>query len=316
MKYPNPLMALYTGIADAWAFPAEYIKLPEHQSIIDRLIRFQEYCDHPIYPIGAGRYTDDTEMTVANMKVLTYQDGPYKPIVFANAYVEEFLQGGSRKGYSRGFQAILEKVNTGEQLIKLLKTDSVGNGAAMRAHPIGVLKNISDVLEVATIQASVTHNTPDGLFSARAIALISHYAHYVDEPLHSWRLLDYCLSHLPKEDIDRFGYIFRTSREFRPVKATKSQSVAVDTVHAVLDLLICYANFPLRAILKEIIFLGGDTDTVAAITLGIISCRKQDPFESGLPPFMFVDLEGGDRKTGAKYLIDVGKRFMEKYNQP
>ena len=48
----------------------------------------------------------------------------------------------------------------------------------MRSGPIGIFPTIEKVIENATIQAAITHNTPDGIKAAIAAALMSHYFIY------------------------------------------------------------------------------------------------------------------------------------------
>jgi ADP-ribosylglycohydrolase len=45
----------------------------------------------------------------------------------------------------------------------------------MRAVPIGVYSTPEKVIDFATIQAAITHNTPDGVNAALGAALMSHY---------------------------------------------------------------------------------------------------------------------------------------------
>jgi ADP-ribosylglycohydrolase len=44
----------------------------------------------------------------------------------------------------------------------------------MRAVPIGVYSTPEKVIDFATIQAAITHNTPDGVNAALGAALMSH----------------------------------------------------------------------------------------------------------------------------------------------
>ena len=48
----------------------------------------------------------------------------------------------------------------------------------MRASPVGLFPKIEEVLEKTKLQASVTHDTPDGIQSAQAAALAVHYFAY------------------------------------------------------------------------------------------------------------------------------------------
>lgn len=313
MLFPNRYMLLFTGIGDAYAVPVEYVDREKHPELFVEVQKFQRYCKHPKYNLGAGQYTDDTEMSVANALVLIGNEPPYTARMFADAWVDEFRRGGQRKGYSHKFQEFLEKTRTGEEFLANINSNSNKNGAAMRAAVLGVLHTIPDVLEVATLQASITHNTPEGLFSARAVALMSHFALYENASLRG-DLQDYCLENLPREDEREFGYVFRTLWGNRPVISTPTESVAITTVHAVLSLVTRYAHFSLMRVLEEAIRLGGDTDSVAAIALSIAGSRMCTE-DIQLPPFMYVDLENGDPRTGARYLLNVGTRLMAKFNQ-
>lgn len=321
MKYPNPNMLLYIAIGDAYAAATEYIKLPEHQSVLDEALKFEKYCKHPIHTdLSPGRYTDDTEMSVANALVLIENKPPYTPLMFANAWVREFTRGGQRKGYSRKFQEFLECTKTGQEFLANINPNSNKNGAAMRSVPLGVLRTVPEVLEVATMQAAITHNTPEGLFSARAVALMSHYMLYEVEEDKDWYLhdlRDYCSSKLPEGDIKRFGEVFSIENSWgsRPVVGTQEESVAISTVRAVVQLLVSASALEtLMPMLKEVIYMGGDTDSVAAIALGIASGRRPKRELAGLPLFMPINLEHGNPKTGAKYLLDVGTQLMEKFS--
>jgi hypothetical protein len=48
----------------------------------------------------------------------------------------------------------------------------------MRAAPVGVLPTIAQVLASAGVQAAVTHDMAEGVNSARAAALMTHYFLY------------------------------------------------------------------------------------------------------------------------------------------
>ena len=300
-------------MGDAYAAPTEYLKFPGDEAVRDEALKFERYLNHPRHELGLGRYTDDTEMSVANALVLIENEPPYTPKMFADAWVREFARGGKRKGYSSKFQAFLERVKTGEEFLANIQPNSNKNGAAMRAVPFGVLRTVAEVLEVATMQAKITHDTPEGLFSARAVALMSHCAFYVECTCLRSFLPAYCLDNLPKEDIERFGYVFSEKWSGGPVRTTKRDSVAIATVHAVLEAVTGYPYYSLRPILAKIIEWGGDTDSVAAIALGIAGIRNQT--DTFLPDFIFYDLEQGNSETGANYLLDVGQRLIEKFEK-
>lgn len=302
MRYSNPNMLVYIAMADAYAVAVEY-----NNALESKCLEFQGYLAHPTHGLRPGTYTDDTEMSVANTQVLLQYNEPFSSLMFAEAYVLEFQRGGCRKGYSRGFQAVLERVHTGAELLSAIRPDSIKNGAAMRSVPFGILPKIERVLEVATLQASVTHDTPEGRFSARAVALMSYAALYEEIPLPG--LGGYCQQYLPEEDRRYFGHVFSQPWPGGPVKSSLGVSVAIATVQAVATVLA--QENSLMGILKQIIKWGGDTDSVAAIAWGIASARYQN---EQLPLFMVRDLEGGSDLTGVPHLRKLGTLLMYKYS--
>ncbi len=307
MKYPNPRMLLFIGLADAYAAATEYIKFPKDAEVLKEALEFKKFLAHPSLDHHAGFYTDDTEMSAANAHVLIENSAPLTPLMFADAYVREFLRGGKRKGYSASFQALLESgLTSGQELLAKIEPSSKRNGAAMRAVPLGVLKTVEEVLAVAEIQAKVTHNTHEGIFSARTVALMSHFALYEDKPLSG--LADYCFERLPLPDLQRFRKVFLHPWPGGPVQSNERDTVAITTVHAVMSLLT--QSSCLMDLLKKALQLGGDTDSVAAIAWGIASSRYQN---ETLPEFLALELEGGSPKTGAKYLCETSEALMAKY---
>ncbi len=307
MHFRNNRMLLFIGIADAYAAATEYIKLPEHESVLRAALIFTNYCAHPTHHESPGNYTDDTEMSCANARVLIAHSAPYSAEMFADAWVREFLRGGKRKGYSRRFQIFLELVNNGGEFLARIDPRSSKNGAAMRSVPFGALPIIDDVLSVATTQARITHDTPEGIFSARAVALMSHFALYETGSL--VELPEYCLRNLPAEDRARYDFVFTKPWPERRVRDYAEASIAITTVHAALDTII--RQHSLLNILERIIRLGGDTDSVAAIAWGVASARFQD---ERLPGFMRPYLESGSLTTGAEYLCSLGEQLMDKFD--
>lgn len=301
MLYPNPDMLLRIAQGDAYCMATEYVKLPRDQAIVDEALDFVHYCKHPTHNLPAGSYTDDTQMSIAVAEVIDAEqccglpDGDgflMDKMVFAVSFVRCFRRD-RRNGYSRNFQKFLESVYSGEEFLSKIKTDSDKNGAAMRAVPIGVLARPDIVLGVARNQARITHDTPGGILSAQAVALMSHYALYESMPLETEPLYDYCIKHLPAFDL----------LESPPDGPVKGPGVGIATARAVFHLLS--ERDSLLTTLEKVIRLGGDTDTVGAITLGIASCRVKTP----LPDFFEYGLEPGG-PFGVPFLKALGKHLM------
>ncbi len=306
MRNADPSMLLRIAIGDAVAAPAEYLKFPRDDDTRRRVLAFDRYVMHPTHGHAAGKYTDDAEMSVGCARVLVEHAAPYSSLMFADAWVREFNRGGRRDGYARGFQKFLEGVNDGEEFLSRIRPDSERNGAAMRSAVLGVLPAVAEVIEVATLQATVTHDTPPAIFSARAVALMSHFSLYEDARLSMAGT--YCLDHLPREDAVRYGYALCEPWDGRPVTGG-SVPVSITTVQAAATLVT--QGHSLTEILRRCVEWGGDTDSVAAIALGIASPRFRD---EALPEWMERDLEPGSTQTGAASLRVLGKQLMSRFS--
>lgn len=117
--------------------------------------------DFELLPPGS-RFTDDTVMTLAVAKWL--MDDPSHE---ADSLVR-IMQDMGRRYPNAGY---------GGMFRKWLKSDnprpygSYGNGSAMRVSPVGMYaKSLDETLELARVTASVTHNHPEGIKGAQAIA--------------------------------------------------------------------------------------------------------------------------------------------------
>lgn len=328
MLNSNSKILLRIAQADAYAMATEYIKYPRDDEVFKQALKFEHYVKHPTHLLDAGMYTDDTQMSIAVAEVLL-SDEPWTRQKFAQAFMDCFCRD-QRDGYSRGFQAILNEAATCPNpighFLKSVQPSSTKNGACMRAVPIGIIKNISVLLETAKVQASVTHNTAQGIWSAQAVALMSHFALYSSELLS--KMGDFLKEYLPsavttvgiwpkKEftvtvDVTHWnkwlldGQPWNDKVTNRYYPELGFYGVATSTVKA------CYVaiqtNNNLQDILKQIIVWGGDTDSVAAIAWGIASTR----LDENLTGFWEGGLESG-RPYGVTFLKNLGQKLMDKY---
>ena len=229
----------------------------------------------------------------------------WEQLDFANAWVDVFKRD-PRDAYSRNFQKFLVEVNSGLEFLDTINPISNKNGAAMRSAVFGVLDNPSEVFRVTTSQAEITHNTVGGLFGAQAVALMSHYALHLDYPMDRMHLAGYLRGHLYPiiGAHEPLSNVFLEPWEGR----VAGEEIGIITAKATFELLISCNS--LRQILQKTIERGGDTDSVAAIALGIASSRMIDD----LPPFMHNRLEVGS-KYGSEFLKDLGARLMRKFSR-
>lgn len=109
-----------------------------------------------------SKFTDDTVMTCAVAEWL--MDDPNhshkKLIEIMHRYGEEY----PHRGYGGMFKQWLENKWTEPY-------NSFGNGSAMRVSPVGYYaKSLEEALQLAQISAEVTHNHPEGIIGAQAVA--------------------------------------------------------------------------------------------------------------------------------------------------
>ncbi|MEN7546356.1 ADP-ribosylglycohydrolase family protein [Rapidithrix thailandica] len=245
--------------------------------------RLETYIPHPKYASLHKRYTDDTQMALGIAELLL-EGTNWNPKMIADKFVEVF-QRDRRQGYSEKFYQLLDKVQNGQELLDGIHPQSRRNGAAMRAYPIGILGNESQIMKLARQQALITHHTDTGIRSSQAIALMLHYFRYDKGPQTQL--------HVYLADWQNYRWNNHWQGEVRVD--------GEDTVAAVLTLL--ESGNSLSEILKKSIDLGGDVDTVGSLTMAIGSGCKA--IEKDLPLWMYKDLEDGT----------YGKTYLQKLDQ-
>lgn len=298
MRWANPNMLLRIAQADAYAVAYEYVDDNDAPLLKQEMRLFDRFYKHPTYhTLPAGTYTDDTQMSIAVAEVLLEKGVYASSRDFSDAWFRCFKRD-PRDGYSRGFQSLLEQAHTADELRTLITPTSTKNGAAMRAVPLGIIKDPTRCATLAGIQATTTHATFEGINSAIAVALMSRFAHHDRRGLPS--LYDGCVRHLPLFEEFKRPWEGRVADRAK----TGGRDVGINTAHAVFTLLTQETS--LCAIMDRVLEWGGDTDSVAAIAWGIASCRYID---EPLPEFLETCLEVGGMH-GPTFLKDLGQRLM------
>ena len=193
--------------------------------------------DFPLFS-KYSRFTDDTVLTVAiAVAVLEERD-----------YAESMIEIGRQHplaGYGQAFRDWLFAPEIGPY-------NSWGNGSAMRVSPVGfAVQSEAEVLAEAKRSAQVTHNHPEGVKGAQAIAL----AVYLARTGTSKDFLRDILS-------ERFGYdLTRTVEEIRP-----SYAFDLSCQGSVPESIVCFLDSTdFESAIRNAVSLGGDADTMACI---------------------------------------------------
>lgn len=277
-------MLLELAIGDAYGAGFEYAS----RDFVEKENHLEKYVKHPRHQIVPGCYTDDTQMALAIVELLV-EETPWTRENIANKFVEVFKRD-PREGYAMGFYHFLQNVNTGKEFLEKILPQSDKSGAAMRASAIGILPSTTAVIEKTTIQAKITHDTPDGIHAAVVAALIPHYFLYHEKDPKN--LTSFLCDHVPGQwDSPWKGKV--KSKGWMSVRA------AITAIKR---------NNKLSLLLKDCIQFTGDVDTVATIALAGASCSSY--FEKDLPQNLVDTLEAGP--FGKSYLEELDRKLQEK----
>ncbi len=273
------MMLVNIAIADAYGASFEF----KDKAFVDT------YNTGTSYHTGEGRakagyYTDDTQMSLAIAELLI-EGKPWTRLNIAAKFLEVFKRD-PRPGYASGFYRFLQRTQSPEEFVANIRPTSTKSGAAMRSAPLGVLKNIEEIIAKSYLHASLTHNTQEGINSAIVVALASHFFYH---QLGEKKDLPTFIAHLVSGDW------FTPWEGFASVEAldcTKAALTAVMQSESLEELLIKSVSFT------------GDTDTVAAIALGMVN--KSSLFESNLSSVLYHELENS--KYGYDYLFHISSK--------
>jgi ADP-ribosylglycohydrolase len=187
-----------------------------------------------------SQFTDDTVLTVATMECLLSKEKDYT--LFYQMYSRDFPSSG----FGSMFCNWMYEENPQPYY-------SFGNGSGMRVSPVGwFFKTLEETLAEAERSAAVTHNHPEGIKGAQAIASAVFLAR----------------TGKSKEEIKQyiattFNYdLNRTCDEIRPDYCfdVTCQGSVPESIIAFLE------SKDFESAIRLAVSLGGDSDTIAAMT--------------------------------------------------
>jgi ADP-ribosylglycohydrolase len=169
--------------------------------------------------------------------------------------------------------------------------NSFGNGSAMRVSAVGwAFDTVEEVLLEAERSAAVTHNHPEGIKGAQATALSIFLARKGESK-----------EKIKQEVVSRFGYdLDKPLDEIRP--AYKFNETSQETVPQAIIAFLESKDF--EDAIRKAISLGGDADTLAAITGSIT-----EAYYGGVPEEIVEEV----RKRVPARLWLVIEEFSQKY---
>lgn len=249
--------------------------------------------DFELVPKGS-RFTDDTVMTLAVAEWLM-TDPEHQPKTLV-ACMQRLGRAYPHAGYGGMFAKWLRSDNPKPY-------GSFGNGSAMRVSPVGLYANsLEEALELARITASVSHNHPEGIKGAQAIA--------------GCVFLKKNISRGEAEEIKNFvtekiGYNLDFNlddiRDAYSFDVTCQGSVPV-AIKAYLE----RSGYPAEKALRLAISMGGDSDTIGAMTASIAGAERFSVIGGG-----FSDaLAHQCRALLPADLLDINDRFEAFVSRP
>ena len=230
-----------------------------------------------------SHFTDDTTMTLAVASWLMKDPDDLEVLVkemqfFGNRYPKAGYGGMFRKWLIAEYPK---------------PYNSFGNGSAMRVSPCAwVAKSLDEALFLAEKSAIVTHNHPEGIKGAQAVAAAIWMARNgsTKEEIKAYieSIFEYNLSRTIKE-IKESGYDFDST----------CQGSVPESIIAFLE------GNDYEEVIRLAIYLGGDADTQAAIAGSIAEAFYDMP----------VRFIGDVEKRLDKYLLSVLNKFNEFCNE-
>lgn len=241
--------------------------------------------DFPLVTKGT-KYTDDTVMTLAVAKWLI------EDVAHSEDELVRCMQELGRAHIMAGY---------GSNFIRWIMSEyprpygSWGNGSAMRVSPVGLFaKSEAEVFRLARITANVTHNHPEGVKGAEAVALAVYLnKYYASMPLEYRK-------DITKNRLESlFDYnLRRTLDEIRP-----TYQFDVSCQGSVPEAIIAYLESKsIEDCIRNAISIGGDSDTIAAIANSIFMAGEDSQKE-----------ENGWIYTFEKYLSSDLKLIMKEF---
>ena len=217
------------------------------------------------------RYTDDSVMTLAVAQWL--MEDPEHTEEGLVRTMQRFGRRHYKAGYGGRFREWIHSQDPQPY-------NSWGNGSAMRVSPVGLYaSSLEEALELARISARVTHNHPEGIKGAMAVAECVFWNKNRNHGLWS---LESTKTMLKSTIQEKYGYdLNRTLDEIRP-----GYKFDVSCQGSVPEAIIAFLESDnLEDCVRNAVSIGGDSDTIAAMACSIFAANQEGWDEPLMLPF-------------------------------
>lgn len=245
-----------------------------------------------------GRFTDDTVCTAAVADwilegSLNAEDLASKLVIWCREYL-------GKVGYGPKFK---EWFRTDQELRK--PYGSWGNGAAMRVAPVGWwAESEQDAIQLAEVSCAPTHNSEQAYRAAKAVAVAVF---------------------LMKSGWDRGEVIAKLRADYYPElavvpleKKRPDYRFEVSCDKSVPESIECWLHaFNFGDVLRNAIWMGGDTDTMACIAGSIAAADRSTPMDRALYEKVWAGLDFAIREKFTEFNLSYcqGRPCMPEIKQ-
>ena len=180
---------------------------------------------------------------------------------------------------------------------KLRPYNSWGNGSGMRVSPVAwVAQDIDECLELAELSASVSHNHPEGIKGAKAVAIAT------------WMNRNgYSKDAIKANVVDLTGYdLDRKIDDIRP-----TYHFEVSCQKSVPESILCWLESnSYEECIRNAISMGGDADTMACMAGAICNANPETQISDELVAKILMKEDGAMMDN---FLRDIFNEFHERY---
>ena len=224
---------------------------------------------------GSRRFTDDTQMSIDIVKSFLERK-TIEQDHLANAFAQSYKWS---RGYGPSAAKLLKKIKSGKHwrdVNKLkYKEGSMGNGAAMRA-PTLALCSPSDeeiMMQYVVAASEITHAHPLAIEGAKLIAYATFCALNGNAKQNIIKgLVERCKSEIYSEKMSLCCELLISGGDCKPKKAASvlgNGMLASESCVTSLFFALKYFDREFEELLQSVIKVGGDVDTIAAMSCAI-----------------------------------------------
>ena len=188
-------------------------------------------------------FTDDTICTIAVADAIL-QDVPFEQTLLHWCKRFPYPKGGYGGSFARWVHSPTP-----------MPYNSFGNGSAMRVSPCGWLPSMEQVMSYARKSAECTHNHPDGIKGAECVARCIDIARFPHNHQQG--------KHIIKRLAKMYGYNVDLAVDTIRQTNTFNETCQITVPQAI----VCFLeSTDFESAIRLAVSIGGDSDTIAAIT--------------------------------------------------